>query len=77
MLVADCIRADDFELGANLESGAIGPSEVSRLPSLSGYIPPKLDGGKDAAPERSRITWFPDRILISCGVCLRPIFALL
>jgi hypothetical protein len=39
MLVADQIRANAFGLGADPESGAIGPSEVARLRNLSVYIP--------------------------------------
>jgi hypothetical protein len=39
MLAADRVRADDFDLGGDPESGAIAPGEVSRLRNLSGYIP--------------------------------------
>jgi hypothetical protein len=39
MLVADRIRSDAFDIGADPESGSIGPREVSRLRNLSGYIP--------------------------------------
>jgi hypothetical protein len=39
MLVADHVRADAFDIGADPESGSIGPGEVSRLCNLSGYLP--------------------------------------
>jgi hypothetical protein len=39
MFVADWIRDDAFNLGADPESGAIGPSEVAHLRNLSGYTP--------------------------------------
>jgi hypothetical protein len=39
MLVADRVRADAFDIGADPESGSIGPGEVSRLRNLSGYLP--------------------------------------
>jgi hypothetical protein len=39
MLAADRTRADTFDLGGDPESGAIAPGDVSRLRSLSGYIP--------------------------------------
>jgi hypothetical protein len=39
MLVANRIRYDTFDIGADPESGSIGPSEVSRLRNLSGNIP--------------------------------------
>jgi hypothetical protein len=39
MLVADRVRADAFHIGADPESGSIGPGEVSRLRNLSGYLP--------------------------------------
>jgi hypothetical protein len=39
MVVADRIRADAFNLDANPESGAIGPSEATHLHNISGYIP--------------------------------------
>jgi hypothetical protein len=39
MLVADRIRSNAFDIGADPESGSIGPGEVSRLRNLSGYIP--------------------------------------
>jgi hypothetical protein len=39
MLGADRVRADAFDIGADPESGSIGPSEVSRLRNLSGYLP--------------------------------------
>jgi hypothetical protein len=39
MLVADRVRADAFDIGADPESGSIEPGEVSRLRNLSGYLP--------------------------------------
>jgi hypothetical protein len=39
MLVADRVRVDAFDIGADPESGFIGPSEVSRFRNLSGYLP--------------------------------------
>jgi hypothetical protein len=39
MLVADQVRADAFDIGADPKSGSIGPGEVSRLRNLSGYLP--------------------------------------
>jgi hypothetical protein len=39
MLVADRVRADTFNIGADPESGSIGPGGVSRLRNLSGYLP--------------------------------------
>jgi hypothetical protein len=39
MLAADRVRADAFDIGADPESGSIGPGEVSRLRNLSGYLP--------------------------------------
>jgi hypothetical protein len=38
MLVADRVSADAFNIGADPGSGSIGPSEVSRLQNLSGYL---------------------------------------
>jgi hypothetical protein len=39
MLVADPIRADAFDIGADPKSGSIGSREVSRLQNFSGYLP--------------------------------------
>jgi hypothetical protein len=39
MLVADRVRGDAFNIGADPKSGSIVPGEVSRLHSLSGYLP--------------------------------------
>jgi hypothetical protein len=39
MLVADRVRADAFNIGADPESGSIGPGDVSCLRNLSGYLP--------------------------------------
>jgi hypothetical protein len=39
MLVADHVRADAFDIGADPEIGSIGPGEVPRLRNLSGYLP--------------------------------------
>jgi hypothetical protein len=39
MLVADRVRANTFDIGADPENGSLGPSEVSRLRNLSGYLP--------------------------------------
>jgi hypothetical protein len=39
MLVAGRVRADTFDIGADPESGSVGPGEVSRLRNLSGYLP--------------------------------------
>jgi hypothetical protein len=39
MLAADRLRADALELGADPESGAVDPGEVSRLRNFSGYTP--------------------------------------
>jgi hypothetical protein len=39
MLTADRLRAGVFDLGADPESGAVAPGEVSRLRNLNGYTP--------------------------------------
>jgi hypothetical protein len=39
MLAADRLRADAFDFGADPESGAVAPGEVSCLHNLSGYTP--------------------------------------
>jgi hypothetical protein len=39
MLVADRVRADAFAIGADPESGPIGPGEVSWMRNLSVYLP--------------------------------------
>jgi hypothetical protein len=38
VLVADRVRADAFDIGADPEIGSIGPGEVSRLRNISGYL---------------------------------------
>jgi hypothetical protein len=39
MLVAESVRIDAFDLGADTESGALALAEVARLHNLSGYTP--------------------------------------
>jgi hypothetical protein len=39
MLAADRVRADAFDLGADLESGEVAPCKITRLCNLSGYTP--------------------------------------
>jgi hypothetical protein len=38
MVVADRAKADAFNISADPESGSIGPSEVTRLHNLIGYL---------------------------------------